>query len=39
MACLQKNSIYAPYFIMLLIMLPLIVAASTQPDFLASYPK
>ncbi len=28
-----------PYLIMLLIMLPLIAAASTQPDFLAMYPK
>ncbi|HEU4633564.1 MAG TPA: CPBP family intramembrane glutamic endopeptidase [Flavisolibacter sp.] len=28
-----------PYFIMLLIMVPLIAAASTQPDFLAMYPK
>ena len=28
-----------PYFLMLLLMLPLIAAASTQPDFLASYPK
>ena len=28
-----------PYLIMLLIMLPLIGAASTQPDFLATYPK
>ncbi|HVE60600.1 MAG TPA: CPBP family intramembrane glutamic endopeptidase [Chitinophagaceae bacterium] len=28
-----------PYFIMLLIMIPLIAAASTQPDFLAMYPK
>jgi len=28
-----------PYFLMLLIMLPLIAAASTQPDFLSSYPK
>jgi len=28
-----------PYLLMLLIMIPLIVAASTQPDFLASYPK
>ena len=28
-----------PYFIMLLIMVPLIAAASTQPDFLALYPK
>lgn len=30
---------YAPYFIMLLVMTPLIAAASTQPDFLATYPK
>lgn len=28
-----------PYFTMLLIMLPLVAAASTQPDFLAVYPK
>lgn len=28
-----------PYFIMLAIMLPLIAAASTQPDFLHTYPK
>jgi len=28
-----------PYLIMLLIMLPLITAASTQPDFLSMYPK
>jgi hypothetical protein len=28
-----------PYLIMLLIMLPLIAAASTQPDFLSMYPK
>ena len=28
-----------PYFIMLLIMVPIIAAASTQPDFLAVYPK
>jgi hypothetical protein len=28
-----------PYALMLLIMLPLIAAASTQPDFLAMYPK
>jgi hypothetical protein len=30
---------WKPYLIMLLIMLPLIAAASTQPDFLAMYPK
>lgn len=28
-----------PYFIMLLIMIPLIALASTQPDFLQIYPK
>lgn len=28
-----------PYLIMLVIMLPLITAASTQPDFLVMYPK
>ncbi len=28
-----------PYWLMLVIMLPLIAAASTQPDFLAMYPK
>lgn len=28
-----------PYWIMLLIMVPLVAAASTQPDFLAMYPK
>ncbi|HEY0060267.1 MAG TPA: CPBP family glutamic-type intramembrane protease [Flavisolibacter sp.] len=28
-----------PYLLMLLIMVPLIAAASTQPDFLAMYPK
>src|SRR5258706_5401943 len=30
---------WRPYFIMLLIMVPLIAAASTQPDFQAMYPK
>lgn len=30
---------WKPYLLMLLIMLPLIAAASTQPDFLAVYPK
>ncbi|MEI6948266.1 CPBP family intramembrane glutamic endopeptidase [Paraflavisolibacter sp. H34] len=28
-----------PYLLMLLLMLPLLAAASTQPDFLAVYPK
>lgn len=30
---------YKPYIIMLLIMIPLIALASTQPDFLHTYPK
>ena len=30
---------FKPYVLMLLIMLPLIAAASTQPDFLSMYPK
>lgn len=34
-----KKINYTPYLIMLLIMLPLIATASTQPDFLATYPK
>ncbi|MGZ8509516.1 MAG: CPBP family glutamic-type intramembrane protease [Chitinophagaceae bacterium] len=34
-----KKINYTPYLIMVLIMLPLIAAASTQPDFLATYPK
>ncbi len=34
-----KNLDWKPYILMLLIMLPLITAASTQPDFLATYPK
>lgn len=34
-----KGMNWRPYLIMLLIMLPLIAAASTQPDFLAVYPK
>lgn len=34
-----KGMDWKPYLIMLLIMLPLIAAASTQPDFLAMYPK
>src|SRR5688572_14499002 len=29
----------SPYILMLVLMLPLIAAASTQPDFLGSYPK
>ncbi len=44
----KENSFYGfriqnfnakPYFMMLLIMVPLIAAASTQPDFLLIYPK
>lgn len=34
-----KGINWRPYWIMLLIMLPLIALASTQPDFLAVYPK
>jgi hypothetical protein len=34
-----KNIEWKPYWLMLVIMLPLIAAASTQPDFLAMYPK
>ena len=30
---------WKPYLLMLLIMLPLVAAASSQPDFLAVYPK
>jgi len=34
-----KNLDLKPYFLMLLIMFPLIALASTQGDFLATYPK
>jgi hypothetical protein len=34
-----RNFKIRPYLLMLLIMIPLIAAASTQPDFLAMYPK
>ncbi|MBS1655154.1 MAG: CPBP family intramembrane metalloprotease, partial [Bacteroidetes bacterium] len=34
-----KNLKWKPYIIMILIMIPLIAAASTQKDFLAMYPK
>lgn len=34
-----RNFNWKPYLIMLLIMVPLIAAASTQPDFLTMYPK
>ncbi|HTD92862.1 MAG TPA: CPBP family glutamic-type intramembrane protease [Chitinophagaceae bacterium] len=34
-----KKLNYTPYLIMLLIMVPLIAAASTQADFLSVYPK
>jgi len=36
---ITRNIKWKPYLLMLLIMLPLIAAASTQPDFLAMYPK
>ena len=35
----RRNLDWKPYWIMLLIMIPLIAAASTQPDFLEVYPK
>lgn len=34
-----KKINWSPYLLMLLIMLPLLAIASTQPDFLATYPK
>jgi hypothetical protein len=34
-----KDFSFQAYLIMLLIMVPLVAAASTQPDFLAMYPK
>ena len=34
-----KNMNWKPYIIMLFIMVPLVAAASTQPDFQAMYPK
>ena len=38
-ACRQARFKWKPYILMLLSMVPLIAAASTQPDFLAMYPK
>ncbi|RYY60145.1 MAG: abortive infection protein [Chitinophagaceae bacterium] len=35
----SKNLVWKPYLLMLLIMVPLIALASTQPDFLHTYPK
>lgn len=34
-----KDFSFKPYLVMLLIMVPLVAAASTQPDFLSMYPK
>lgn len=34
-----KHFSFRPYLLMLLIMVPLVAAASTQPDFLSMYPK
>ena len=34
-----KNFEWKPYLMMLVIMIPLVAAASTQPDFLSMYPK
>lgn len=36
---IAKKTNWTPYILMLLIMIPLIAAASTQPDFQATYPK
>lgn len=36
---IPKKINWYPYLLMLLIMIPLLTAASTQPDFLATYPK
>lgn len=35
----SKNMNFGPYLLMLLLMVPLVGMASTQPDFLAMYPK
>jgi hypothetical protein len=35
----RRNINFTPYFIMLACMIPLVAAASTQPDFLDMYPK
>lgn len=35
----KKNLAWKPYLLMLLFMIPLVAAASTQADFLAVYPK
>jgi hypothetical protein len=35
----RKNFSLKPYFMMLVLMVPLIVLASTQSDFLSSYPR
>jgi hypothetical protein len=35
----RRNFRARPYLLMLLVMVPLIAAASSQPDFLAMYPK
>ena len=34
-----KNFSWKPYVFMLVLMIPLVAAASTQPDFLSAYPK
>jgi hypothetical protein len=36
---IKKTQSFSPYFLMITILLPLIIAASTQPDFLQMYPK
>lgn len=39
LACRQAGFKWKPYLLLLLIMIPLIAAASTQKDFLSVYPK
>ncbi len=35
----SKGVVLKPYFVLLLLMVPLVAAASTQADFLATYPR
>lgn len=34
-----KGVVLKPYFVLILLMVPLIAAATTQPDFLSTYPR
>lgn len=35
----RKGVVLSPYFILLLLMIPLLIASATQPDFLITYPR